>query len=74
MGEERIVISAKISKDAAEGWRNFCDGNGISLTAMLEVAGLDLLKETVPPRIKERLRMVDDAREVDRLRRMRQRN
>lgn len=74
MSEERVVISAKISKEAAEGWRNFCDVNGISLTAMLEVAGLALSTETAPPHVKERQNMVNDAREVDRQRRVRQRS
>ena len=68
---ERVVITAKISRRAAEGWRNFCDVNGVSLTAMLEVAGIDLAQETSPPSVTARLQMIVDAREVDRLRRMR---
>ena len=42
------VISAKISKESADGWRDFCHVNGVSLTALIEVAGLQLAQETNP--------------------------
>ena len=69
--EDRVVITAKISRESADGWRKFCDGNGMSLTAMLEVAGLELAEENIPPDVEARRRMVTKAREVDRLRRVR---
>jgi hypothetical protein len=71
--EERVVITAKISQQSANGWRHFCDGNGVSLTALLEVAGLELAQETVPPVVEARRQMIEAAREVDRLRRIRRR-
>lgn len=71
--EERVVITAKISQQSANGFRHFCDSNGISLTALLEVAGLDLMKESAPPVDDTRFRAVEAAREVDRLRRIRRR-
>jgi len=43
----------------------------MSLTAMLEVAGLELAEENIPPDVEARRRMVTKAREVDRLRRVR---
>jgi hypothetical protein len=68
--EHREILSAKISKRSAEG---FCHGNGISLTAMIEVAGLQLADEQVPPRIEARVEMVKQAREIDIERRSRRR-
>ena len=68
-----IAISVKVSKDSAEGWKGFCDKNGVTLSAFIEVAGLMLVDETVPPTVKERARMVEKAREVDRTRRVRKR-
>lgn len=70
---EREVLSAKVSSQAAEGWRSFCLAHGVSLTAMLEVAGLELAAETMPPSEEGRLRMVLKAREVDMRRRSRKR-
>ena len=69
--EEREILSAKISRKSAEGWRQFCAANGISLTAMLEVAGLELADEPVPPKTDARIRMIAGAREVDIRRRSR---
>jgi hypothetical protein len=71
---ERVALSAKVSEEAAHGWRIFCSGNGISLSAMLEVAGLELTAETIPPTEKARQRMILMAREVDRMRRVRKRD
>jgi hypothetical protein len=71
--EHREILSAKISKRSAEGWKRFCHGNGISLTAMIEVAGLQLADEQVPPRIEARVEMVKQAREIDIERRSRRR-
>ena len=68
--DTREILSAKISSESAAGWREFCHTHGITLTAMLEVAGLELGKEANPP-ISARLRMVENAREVDRNRRAR---
>ncbi len=68
--DTREILSAKISSESATGWREFCYAHGITLTAMLEVAGLDLAKESNPP-IKARQRMIENAREVDRIRRAR---
>lgn len=74
MMNKRVVVTAKITPDAAKGWRQFCDGNGVSLSAMLEVAGLELATETLPPSIEARRRMAENAREIDRLRRVRRKN
>ncbi|MEM1198155.1 MAG: hypothetical protein AAGI06_02490 [Pseudomonadota bacterium] len=71
---QRVTISAKISPEAAVGWRNFCDQNGISVAAMLEIAGQQLAEEAFPPRVEERRKMVELAREVDRVRRDRRRS
>lgn len=68
---EREVLSAKISKESADGWKKFCHGNGVSLTAMIEVAGLQLAEEQVPPKVEARKQMVELAREVDIARRSR---
>jgi len=65
------VISAKIAGRAARGWRDFCERNGVSVTAMLEVAGLELEGETSPPTVEARQRMVEAARELDMRRRRR---
>ncbi|MEM8686350.1 MAG: hypothetical protein AAGF81_03410 [Pseudomonadota bacterium] len=69
----RVTISAKVSPESASGWRNFCDQNGVSVAAMLEVAGKQLADETFPPRVEERRKMVELARQVDRARRDRRR-
>ena len=68
---DKKVISAKISKESADGWRDFCHDNGVSLTALIEVAGLQLAQETNPPTIEARVKMVEEARRVDIDRRMR---
>ena len=70
---EREVITAKISRQAAEGWRKFCAENGVTLTALIEVAGLDLAQETSPPTVAARINMVQRAREIDLERRSRRR-
>ncbi len=68
---KRQVISARLSDEAAEGWRSFCSKAGVSLAAFLEVAGLELASESFPPSVNERRQMVEKAREVDRKRRER---
>ena len=67
----RETLSAKLSPEASEGWKSFCRNNGVSLAAMLEVAGLRLADETFPPQSEERKAMVDDARKIDIQRRAR---
>ena len=67
----RVVISAKVSQESADGWRDFCELNGVSISAMLEVAGLHLAEETFPPSLPERQEMVDRARAIDNARRAR---
>lgn len=69
--DARVVVSARVSKEAATGWRAFCDENGISLSALLEVAGRQLANETFPPRVEERRKMVEEARKIDIQRRAR---
>ncbi len=71
--EEREVLTAKVSREAAAGWRDFCAKHGVSITAFLEVAGRELAAETIPPTEEARQRMVEKAREVDRNRRSRKR-
>ena len=68
--EKREVISAKISAASAAGWREFCYQHGVSLTAMLEVEGLDLAAESTPP-TQGRQNQIEKARLVDRVRRAR---
>ena len=64
-GADRVVINARLSEASAEGWRSFCAANGISLSAFLEVVGLNLAGDTAPSRIPEREQMVQSARTVD---------
>ena len=70
---DREVLSAKISLEAVNGWKKFCQANGVTLTAMIEVAGIELGKETHPPTIPTRINMVGMAREIDISRRSRKR-
>ena len=72
--KDRVTISAKISPEASLGWRNFCDQNGISVAAMLEIAGVQLANEAFPPKVEERRKMVHLAREIDRQRRDRRKD
>ena len=67
----KVVLSAKVTKEAAEGWKNFCDNNGITLSAFIEVAGLQLANESAPPNVYERQLMVEQARKIDQQRRSR---
>jgi len=69
--EEREILSVKISKKSIEGWRDFCAHGGVSLTALVEVAGLQLADETMPPKVQARMEMIKLAREVDLERRSR---
>ena len=69
--EEREILSVKISKKSIEGWRDFCAHGGISLTALVEVAGLQLANETMPPKVQARIEMIKKAREIDLERRSR---
>ena len=66
-----IQLSVKVSKISAEGWKNFCDMNGITLSAFIEIAGLQLINESAPPKVQERQVMVEEARKVDQKRRSR---
>lgn len=68
---QREVISARVSPEAAAGWRDFCARAGVSLAAFIEVAGVELANETFPPSVAARKKMVEAAREVDRSRRSR---
>jgi hypothetical protein len=69
--DDREILSVKISKKSIAGWREFCAHGGVSLTAMIEVAGLQLAKETMPPKVPARLEMIKQAREIDLARRSR---
>lgn len=70
---DREVLTAKISRRSHDGWRKFCARNGITITAFVEVAGLELAAETIPPTVEAREKMVSKAREVDMARRSRRR-
>ena len=70
----QITLSAKVSQQSADGWKNFCSKNGITLSAFLEVAGLQLLNETAPPKVEERVKMVELARQIDQQRRVRRKD
>ena len=65
------VITARISGEAAEGWRSFCALNGISVTALIEVLGLYLAAKRLPANAELQQRIVEDARKIDRQRRSR---
>ena len=67
----QITLSAKVSQQSANGWKDFCSQNGITLSAFLEVAGLQLVNETAPPKVEERVKMVELARQIDQQRRVR---
>lgn len=67
--QDRVTISGKVSPESAAGWRSFCEQNGITVAAMLEIAGLQLAAESFPPKVKERREMVEMARKIDRDRR-----
>ena len=77
MGENRLnekeILSAKISRQAAEGWREFCARHGISLTSSLEVLGLALAQDAEPVRMPVLHQLVESARQVDIQRRSRKR-
>ncbi|MEM7467975.1 MAG: hypothetical protein AAF387_13960 [Pseudomonadota bacterium] len=66
---DRQMISGRLSQKAAAGWRDFCDANGVSLTAFLEVAGLDLADDDTPSKIEARRQMVAKAKLLDTKRR-----
>ncbi|NND48984.1 MAG: hypothetical protein HKN60_01895 [Rhizobiales bacterium] len=70
---KREILVAKISAPSAEGWRCFCEQNGISLTAMLEIVCRDLGDGTLPASQEGLDQLVVSAREVDRARRSRSR-
>lgn len=71
--DDREILTAKVSRQAADGWREFCAANGVTITALIEVAGLDLAAETIPPTVEARVKMVQRARDVDLERRSRRR-
>ena len=67
----RAIISARVSEESAEGWHSFCNKNGVSLSAIIEVTGLELMNEQAPPKEPMRQRLVHEARMVDIQRRTR---
>ena len=68
---DREVVTAKVSRKSADGLRKFCAENGITITALIEVTGEELAKETAPPRDAGYRRMVLSARQIDLERRSR---
>lgn len=70
----QVTISVKVTEQSAKGWKSFCDANGITLSAFIEVAGRQLATETHPPSVKERIHMVELARDIDRQRRTRKKD
>ena len=71
---DRAILSARVTEDSAEGWHSFCEKNGVSLSAIIEVTGLELLNEQSPPIEPMRQRLVTEARAVDIQRRARKRS
>lgn len=67
----QVQLSVKVSQASADGWKSFCKDNGITLSAFIEVAGLQLLNESYPPKVRERQKMVKLAQEIDQQRRIR---
>ena len=67
----QVTISVKVTEESSNGWKSFCDANGITLSAFIEVAGRQLATETHPPSVPERMHMVEMARDIDRQRRTR---
>jgi hypothetical protein len=45
MAEERRALHSYLSISAYDAWAQFSDGNGVSLTGLLEALGLQLLGE-----------------------------
>ena len=68
-----VTLSVKVTSKSAEGWKKFCEKNGVTLSAFIEVAGLELVNETAPPKVKARQEMIIQAREIDQKRRVRKR-
>jgi len=66
-----VTISVKVSNQSANGWKQFCEKNGITLSAFIEAAGLELIDETAPPKVEARRQMVELSREIDQQRRVR---
>ncbi len=62
---DRETLSAKITSDAYDGWRTFCHQNGVSVTAMVEVAGRELALQTNPRNVLARKEMIEKARAID---------
>ncbi len=67
----QVTLSVKVSNESADGWKSFCDANGITLSAFIEVAGQQLATESYPPKVEERKHMVELARNIDQQRRIR---
>lgn len=69
---ERRSINCRVSVDAYDAWREFCEANGVSLTAVLEAIAFEmrqLLQDREMAPVETAI--VDHARRIDAERRAR---
>ena len=66
-------MTAKISSAAAQGWRDYCAANGITVTALIEVSGRVLANGSDAYLGSKQQEMIQEARRVDLERRQRRR-
>lgn len=67
-------MTVSISDEARDGWRDFANHHGVSITALAEAIGLGfstLKDDEVPPRLAL---AIEEARAIDAERRSRQRD
>lgn len=69
---DRRTINCRVSADAYDAWRDFCEARGVSLTAVLEAIAFEMRqllheKDMEPVEVA----IVDHARRIDAKRRAR---
>jgi hypothetical protein len=70
--EDRSALHAYLSVDSHASWQRFSEANGISITSLLEVLGLELeeeMRRTDPDDLRQP--WVKAARRIDAIRRRR---
>lgn len=71
MAENRRAIHAYLSDDALEGWRDFADKTGVSVSGIIEVLPDELFLTEDPELQAVCAKLVSAARKVDAIRRKR---
>lgn len=66
---ERVQVTTRISPDSRRGWDRACLAAGVTMTALMEAIGLDLLEHGI--RSDAGREMVERARQIDLERRSR---